>query len=515
MIGNQVLELIQDQLYLSDYQPGSFVHVACGRDVKPSFFRDLKFKNVFLVDGNPDVCRYLREEQSLGDSVQILEHLISEIDGYKKFYLTNNERFDSLTDPSNLRGYFKNLRVVGSEQKKTLSVASLLAKINADSEKFNILLLESIGRSMALLGSIDQEVLKLYSIVGVKLDLETAKKQAGLNSLLTKRGYRLLLVDRQDFPFEFRVYVRSEDLIRINALTDENRALREENESLARKIRSLIENQFPNELLIASEKLERMEKLLSEKVEGVVTRLDKRLDRKFFNSVLRLESSIALQNYFSSTGFNGAFQGWAISSDVAAYLLEKIEDNSYDLIIEFGSGSSTSLFANAISTKNPQVESSGQKSTTSKAVVAIEHNEFYLDKTAGQLERLDLRDYVSLVHAPLIDVVVDGDDYRYYNCESVLAEISENSAGSVKKILILVDGPPGDTGHCARFPALPLALKHLGMHQIDFVLDDYARPEEKEVVEKWKCYLERNEMSVTEEIFRCEKGVYFCRVPPQ
>ncbi|SDZ78676.1 cell division protein ZapB [Microbulbifer marinus] len=521
MIGNQVLELVQEQLYLSDSQPGSFVHVACGRDVKSSFFRDLKFKDVFLIDGNPEVCRHLHEEASLGENTKILQEVVSEVDGCKKFYLTNNERFDSTTDPSDLCGVFKNLKVIGVEERETVSISTLLAKVDADRKKFNVLILESIGRATVVLGSVSKERLSEYSIVGIKLnqsDSEAAKKQGSLDSLLVRRGYKLLLDDRTDFPFAFRVYVRRDELIQINALVEENRALKEENESLAQELRSLERAEVLEKTLFFEKRLDKLEQFLSEKIEGVVARLDKRLDRKLFNTALRLESSIALQNYFSSTDFTTSFQGWAISSDVAAYLIGKIEENNYDLIIEFGSGSSTALFARTASRAKslPKEKANAANGRSSiKEVVAFEHHEHYLDKTARQLDKLGVGGCVNLVHAPLINQVIDGEEYLYYDCGTSLAEISKDYSVPSKKILVLVDGPPGNTGHCARFPAVPLVLEYLGMHQIDFVLDDYARPEEKEVVEKWKDFFERKGIDFFDEVFRCEKGVYFCRVGPQ
>ena len=74
------------------------------------------------------------------------------------------------------------------------------------------------------------------------------------------------------------------------------------------------------------------------------------------------------------------------------------------------------------------------------------------------------------------------------------------------KILVLVDGPPGDTGIHARFPALPKLLKHLTTATFDLILDDYKRDEEKAVAENWINILNERTRSYTKQEIPLEKG---------
>lgn len=79
-------------------------------------------------------------------------------------------------------------------------------------------------------------------------------------------------------------------------------------------------------------------------------------------------------------------------------------------------------------------------------------------------------------------------------------------------ILVLVDGPPGDTGPLARFPALPHLLKQFSDHKIHLVLDDYDRAEEKAIAKKWDQLLEERSIAFKSESIPSEKGLYFCQI---
>jgi hypothetical protein len=132
----------------------------------------------------------------------------------------------------------------------------------------------------------------------------------------------------------------------------------------------------------------------------------------------------------------------------------------------------------------------------------------------AELEANKLSHLVDLVHAPLIEMKIENDDYLYYSCEYKLAQLATIYAERTVKILVLIDGPPGATGPLARLPAVPLLLNYLGKHQLDIVLDDYKRQEEIETVERWKQQFEKRSLVYDEEIVPCEKGAFFCRINP-
>lgn len=262
--------------------------------------------------------------------------------------------------------------------------------------------------------------------------------------------------------------------------------------------------------------------------------LNKTFEKNINNATRQIESFIGVQNYLKDGAYPFDFHGWPISPDIALFLLNQIEDNNYDLIIEFGSGTSTALFAEALVKKNqrltPQAqfqlensESSSQAmqvyyepafSDLPRRVVTFEHNKKYYDQTLDRLIKMKLDQAVDLVYAPLVDFQFKEDSYLYYSCNSKLEELAKAFEGRRAKILVLVDGPPAATCPLARFPALPSLLKYFSSHTMTIVLDDFLRKEEQEIRDRWEGLLEARSIAFTKEEFLNEKGMYVCHINP-
>ncbi|QBC43669.1 hypothetical protein [Iodobacter fluviatilis] len=240
------------------------------------------------------------------------------------------------------------------------------------------------------------------------------------------------------------------------------------------------------------------------------------MTRGLSNTAKQIESFMGVQNYLENGKSPLSFHGWPISPDIALFLLGKIEEKNYDLIIEFGSGTSTVLFAKALLQKNKSTTLTPVQEINSvtfqKKIVTFEHNKNYFEQTLKNVEQQNLAHLVDLVHAPLVDYQYNEEDYLYYSCADKLKEISKSLNGRTAKILVLVDGPPGVTGPLARFPAIPYLFKYLGNHQLDIVLDDYNRKEEKDTAEKWKDLFIKRNINFLEENIPCEKGAFFCSI---
>jgi FkbM family methyltransferase len=257
-----------------------------------------------------------------------------------------------------------------------------------------------------------------------------------------------------------------------------------------------------------------------------------KLNKGFSNSVKQVESFIGVQSFLETGQLAMEYHGWPISSDIALFLLGKIQSNNYDLIIEFGSGTSTNLFAKAMLKQvdvslgltekdNKYTNSTSDKRVTDvigfskelpQRVLTFEHNKKYYDTTLASLKQNGLDNVVNLVHAPLVDFLSDGESYLYYDCDKSLDYIADIYRDRTANILVLIDGPPGSTCPLARFPAITKLLNVLGNHQLDLVLDDYDRKEEQDIVERWKNMFEARFIQYKEEIVPCEKGAWFCRV---
>lgn len=269
---------------------------------------------------------------------------------------------------------------------------------------------------------------------------------------------------------------------------------------------------------------------LEKKINVLGINLTKHIDKKLINTAKQIESAQGLQNYLSTGELPLNYHGWPISPDLALYLTEKLESQNYDLIIEFGSGTSTALFAKVLIKKNfrDRADSRLRKITDNKVInpsekwledaelssdsdlpkriLTFEHNRIYHKKTDSMLRAEGLDKLVDLVFSPLVDYTCQGEDYLYYDCDEDFERLAKLYEGREPRILVLVDGPPGSTGPNARFPALPKLLNHLPRAKFDVVLDDYDRNEEKNVAEKWIEFLKKRSISYSEVIMPFEKG---------
>ena len=218
------------------------------------------------------------------------------------------------------------------------------------------------------------------------------------------------------------------------------------------------------------------------------------------NATRQLEAYMAIQQHFPDGGAGLLdFHGWPISPDIGQFLLQRIQTQGYDLVIEYGSGTSPVLFAKAM----PRDDA--------PAVLTFEHQAPYHAETAARLAAQQLADQVRLVEAPLVDWQDASGDYRYYDDAAELDRLAQTLAGRRCRILLFVDGPPGATCRHARYPAVPHVFSRLAGHDIDVILDDASRPEEKAVVNLWRSYWTGQGVEVQERSVDSEKGIYLAQ----
>lgn len=281
-----------------------------------------------------------------------------------------------------------------------------------------------------------------------------------------------------------------------------------------------------------AELLKLQQSQLNKMDEGIKIHIKKNLE----NSTRQIESFISIESYLNRGRLMPAFHGWPISADLALHLIGLIDSNKYDLIVEFGSGTSTILFASAISRKLQQVhvpqfnydEQMGVDSQYKKVLIpegrgslspavseisrlpkilSFEHNREYFDQANKKLSDAGLNGFVELIYAPLREYLfTDGERLLFYTCEEQLAAVANGLNGKRANILILVDGPPGSTGKHARYPALPIVLQYLAIHELHVLLDDYCRPDEKEIVGRWVELLKKRSIVYQKKELPFEKG---------
>jgi len=135
-------------------------------------------------------------------------------------------------------------------------------------------------------------------------------------------------------------------------------------------------------------------------------------------------------------------------------------------IVELGSGVSTIVLARLMREREGRLTS-------------LEHDPDWGQVVRSQLKREGLTHVAHLVEAPLEAHPLALGDAPWY-AERTVAELPEAIE------LLLVDGPPGyvDGMERSRYPALPALEPRLAPGAI-VVLDDTARPGEREILERW------------------------------
>ena len=152
---------------------------------------------------------------------------------------------------------------------------------------------------------------------------------------------------------------------------------------------------------------------------------------------------------------------WPASPEMLAFLYGEIRSRRPGLVVECGSGVSTLVMAYAL-------EHNG-----SGSLVALEHDAEYAATTRRLIAEHGLT--ADVRHAPLRPTDVGGSRYEWYDPEAL-------PEGSIA--LLFVDGPPGNVGPRARFPAFPLLADRLARDGV-IVVDDYDREDERTIVETW------------------------------
>jgi len=209
--------------------------------------------------------------------------------------------------------------------------------------------------------------------------------------------------------------------------------------------------------------------------------LDQSLRAALATSTRQVESYLGLQALLTGGQQLPLLHGWAVSADFALHQVQRATEGRFDLIIEFGSGSSTLLTAMALSRRH-------QAGAAVPPFLSFDHLPEYHDQTCRQLEDHGLGAWAQVVLAPLIEAPEGGT--AFYDCVPAL-DAAARQHGPCRRVLVVVDGPPSATGPLARRPALDRVLHALAPETLELLLDDYRRKDEVQVVQNWLQALQR------------------------
>lgn len=167
-------------------------------------------------------------------------------------------------------------------------------------------------------------------------------------------------------------------------------------------------------------------------------------------------------------------RGWAASPDLLLFLFDyvmKAGRGKTMVIVEFGSGASTIVLAEAI------------RRLGEGRLISYEHDAKYAEQTSERLRG-------ALSYLAEVRTVPLGDwkSPRQASTDQSWKWYTLDEAALPERIdLLIVDGPPGTTGPNARFPALPALRSRLSSDAL-VVLDDCIRAEERQIASEWAAH---------------------------
>lgn len=156
---------------------------------------------------------------------------------------------------------------------------------------------------------------------------------------------------------------------------------------------------------------------------------------------------------------------WAASEDLLLWLAGFVIEHRPRTVVDLGSGQSSVWMAAAMRTAGYDGR-----------VIGVDHDEDFARGTRDLARRQGVEDWLTVIHAPLREQLIDGRTVRWYDLDAL--------AGIDGIDLMSVDGPPGQGVSQARWPALPALHGRLSSDAV-VVLDDMIRRDEQEILDDW------------------------------
>ena len=211
----------------------------------------------------------------------------------------------------------------------------------------------------------------------------------------------------------------------------------------------------------------------------------------------------------------GQLHGWPISADFALHLLQRLLAEPPELVIELGSGTSTFLLLQGLAQAYPQRSGSAQGARSAPQLLSFEHLPQFHQRTAELIAPCRLRRHAQILLAPLEPWSDASGSYSYYSqLEQITAAaiaLRRKRQQPLRRVLVIVDGPPGATGPQARYPALPALLEAIPADparplQITLLLDDMIRADEQATAAAWEALLTARGIPSSRHDLAFEKG---------
>ncbi len=211
----------------------------------------------------------------------------------------------------------------------------------------------------------------------------------------------------------------------------------------------------------------------------------------------------------------GLLHSWPVSADFALHMLQLLLGQPPELVIEFGSGTSTFLLLQGLALAYPRATGSAQGPRGAPQLLSFEHLASYHQLTAELIAPCRLRRHAQLLLAPLEPWSDASGSFSYYSqlerITTAAAALRRKRQRPLRRLLVIVDGPPGATNRWARYPALPALLHAIPANsgqplQVTLLLDDLDRPDEQATATAWQALLAELSITTSRRDHPFEKG---------
>jgi predicted O-methyltransferase YrrM len=180
---------------------------------------------------------------------------------------------------------------------------------------------------------------------------------------------------------------------------------------------------------------------------------------------------------------------WALSWDAAVILARETGLARPEVVVELGSGGSSVLVGRSL------------RQAGRGHLYSLDHDPAFAALTRQHVEAHGLEAWVTVLDAPLVECVIRGERFRWYDVPAAVQQLERID-------LLIVDGPPQATDRTGlpRYPALPSFQDRLTAGAIVFV-DDAYRDAERQMLDRWI----REEEGWTVRVLKTSRGTALVR----
>lgn len=196
-----------------------------------------------------------------------------------------------------------------------------------------------------------------------------------------------------------------------------------------------------------------------------LTKAERKQARQFKHAPAEIDALLQVHRRLALNDPLPLMGGFALSPRGMLQAIELAGQPSVSLVVECGSGTSTVYLARSL-------ELAGGE----RRLIALEHLPEFVEYGQHALKQHRLDHLAEVRYAPLEPVDIQDASYMWYTTASI-ADVYDID-------MLLVDGPPGNTGSLARYPAYPLLRDRLSASAV-ILVDDLYRSDERTMVDLW------------------------------